>query len=155
MEFHKKPFHISQRWLMISLHPSLSKVSIAAIVALAKVHGSSLFLDAHLYFLRRVIHNFNDEDCKVILKQIAVAMGPTSRLLVGEFILPDQAHIGDDFTIRWMDFAMITLSGKERTRAQFEELFETAGLELVRVWPFLGPGQPQSVIETKLQESRA
>lgn len=49
------------------------------------------------------MHNFNDEDCKVILKQIAVAMGPTSRLLVGEFVKPDDAKMGDDFTIRWMD----------------------------------------------------
>lgn len=97
------------------------------------------------------MHNFNDNDCKVILKQIAVAMGPTSRLLVGEFILPDQAKLGDDFTIRWMDFCMITLSGKERTQADFEELFGTAGLELVKIWPFLGPGQPQSVIEARLK----
>lgn len=99
------------------------------------------------------MHNFNDDDCKVILKQIAVAMGPKSRLLVGEFILPDQAQMGDDFTIRWMDFAMITLSGKERTQSDFEALFDTAGLELVKVWPFLGKGQPQSIIEAKLKAS--
>ena len=90
----------------------------------------------------------------MILKQVATAMGPTSRLLIGEFILPDQAQIGGDFTIRWMDFAMITLSGKERTQKQFEELFDTAGLQLVKIWPFLGPGQPQSVIETKLKASQ-
>ena len=99
------------------------------------------------------MHNFNDDDCKVILKQIAIAMGPTSRLLIGEFILPDRAQVGDDFTIRWMDFCMIPLSGKERTQKMFEELFDTAGLELVKIWPFLGPGQPQSVIETKLKAS--
>lgn len=97
------------------------------------------------------MHNFNDVDCATILAQTAVAMGPTSRLLIGEFILPDQAKIGDDFTIRWMDFCMLTLSGKERMLREFEDLFEGAGLELVKVWPFLGPGQPQSVIEAKLK----
>ena len=101
------------------------------------------------------MHNFNDSDCHVILKQIAEAMGPTSRLLIGEFILPDQAQIGDDFTVRWMDFCMITLSGKERTQSQFEELFDAAGLELVKVWPFLGPGQPQSILEAKTKTSSA
>lgn len=80
-------------------------------------------------------------------------MGPTSRLLIGEFVLPDQATMDDDFTARWLDFSMITLAGKERTLAEFEELLDAVGLELVKVWPFEGAESLQRVMEAKLKGS--
>lgn len=53
--------------------------------------------DAHLYLLRRILHDFYDPACIDIVKNIASAMGPTSRLLVGDCVVPEKASMGDDF----------------------------------------------------------
>ncbi|GAB7365133.1 hypothetical protein MBLNU230_g6222t1 [Neophaeotheca triangularis] len=105
--------------------------------------------NAHLYLLRRILHDFYEEPCVEILKNVASAMGPTSRLLVGDFVVPDRAKVGDDFMIYWMDLSMMMLTGKEKTQKQFEELFAAAGLELLKVWPFAVGAQ--SIVEARLK----
>lgn len=77
-------------------------------------------------------------------------MGPSSRLLIGDFVVPEKAEVGDDFMIYWMNFSMMCLTGKEKTKREFEELLHAAGLELVKVWPFhVGA---QSIIEARLKQ---
>jgi hypothetical protein len=45
---------------------------------------------AKYYHLRRVLHDWNDEQCLKILKATKLAMDPTySRLLISDFVLPD------------------------------------------------------------------
>lgn len=85
-----------------------------------------------------------------IVKNIASAMGPTSRLLIGDFVVPEKAHVGDDFMIYWMDLSMMMLTGKEKSKKQFEEILDAAGLELVKVWPFVMGAQ--SVLEARLKQ---
>lgn len=67
--------------------------------------------------------------------------------------MPDQATRDDDFMARWLDFAMITLAGKERTLGDFEELLEAVRLVMVKVWLCAGGGSSQCVIEAKLKSS--
>src|SRR4051812_16082379 len=40
--------------------------------------------NAHIYFLRRILHNYQDDVCVKILTNNAAAMGPKSRLLIAE-----------------------------------------------------------------------
>jgi hypothetical protein len=44
---------------------------------------------------------------------------------------------------------MMLLTGKEKSVKQFEEIFDAAGLELVKVWP--SRGGPQAIVEAKLK----
>ncbi|KAE8443020.1 hypothetical protein EG329_002414 [Mollisiaceae sp. DMI_Dod_QoI] len=92
--------------------------------------------NAHVYFLRRILHDFYEPVCITLLKNIASAMGPTSRLIIADMILPDKTDIGGDMTIYWMDFSMMMLNGKEKTKGEFEEILDKAGLEIVKVWMF-------------------
>jgi hypothetical protein len=86
------------------------------------------------YVLSRVLHDWHDADALRILEVCRTAMGPGSRLLVVDAVLPERA-IEHPAAIR-MDLHMLLLFGaSERTRAQFAELFERSGLRLTTVYP--------------------
>lgn len=61
-------------------------------------------------------------------------MGPTSQLIIADMILPDKTELGGDLTIYWMDFSMMMLNGKEKSKKEFEEILDAAGLEIVKIW---------------------
>jgi hypothetical protein len=105
--------------------------------------------DAHIYLLRRILHDFYEPVCIKILKNVAAAMGPTSRLIVADLILPDKTEIGGDMTTYWLDFSMMMLNGKEKTKKEFEEILDAAGLEIVKVWMYHFGAQAQ--IECRLK----
>jgi hypothetical protein len=42
------------------------------------------YTDAYIYYFRRIMHNYPDPTCIEVLKNSALAMGPYSRLLIGE-----------------------------------------------------------------------
>lgn len=85
---------------------------------------------AKIYFLRRILHDWGDEACVKILRQLADVMTPESRVVINEFLMPD-AGAGPEAC--WADFVMLTFGGTERTAGQFEELFHAAGMELVKI----------------------
>ena len=76
-------------------------------------------------------------------------MGPTSRLIVADMILPDKTEMGGDMTIFWLDFSMMLLNGKEKTFTEFSEILDAAGLEIVQVWRYSFGTQAQ--IECRLK----
>jgi hypothetical protein len=64
-------------------------------------------------------------------------MKPSGRILLVEAILPpgDEPHPS-----KVLDFGMLTgLGGQERTRDEYAELLQEAGLRLVRVVPTASP----------------
>ena len=67
------------------------------------------------------------------LKNIADAMAPDSRLLIGEIVVPDKPE-GVDKTVYWMDLCMLIIGGKERSEKEFSDLLDSAGLKLVKIW---------------------
>ncbi|KAH8820715.1 o-methyltransferase-like protein [Xylogone sp. PMI_703] len=106
--------------------------------------------NAHVYLLRRILHDFYEPVCIQILKNVASAMGPTSRLIIADMILPDKTEIGGDMTIYWMDFSMMMLNGKEKTEGEFREILGAAGLEIVKIWRYSFGTQAQ--IECRLKK---
>jgi hypothetical protein len=101
------------------------------------------------YFMRMVMHDYADPVCVVILSQLAKAMGPDSRVLICEMVLPQR--VGEaDFASAVLDQAVMTMGGKERTEAGFKSLLEGAGLELVQVWRV--PGVPGACVEGELKK---
>lgn len=91
--------------------------------------------DAHIYYLRRITHNYYDGPCISILRNIGAAMGPSSRLLIAEFVVPEKTEVGEDMSTYWMDMVMLAIGGKERSAKEFGKLIEEVGLELVKIWP--------------------
>ncbi|EGS20257.1 O-methyltransferase-like protein [Thermochaetoides thermophila DSM 1495] len=97
-------------------------------------HTEQPVKNAHIYFLRMILHNYYDPVCITILKNQARAMGPDSRLIVCEMLVPDKVEVGAPMDVHWMNFSMLMLGGKERRLAEFEDIFEQAGLEIAGVW---------------------
>lgn len=95
------------------------------------------------YIMSHIIHDWGDEDCIKILKNIREVILDNGRLLVVEMVVPtgDTAHLS-----KWMDVAMMTMypNGQERTELEFRNLFEVAGFQLTRIIPTT---TPISVIE--------
>ncbi|MGW9429829.1 methyltransferase [Streptomyces decoyicus] len=82
------------------------------------------------YLLGSVLHDWPDDEAAVILRRCADAMIPGSELILLERVLadsgPDTRRMGD----MWM---MAMTGGQERTRQEWAELAEGAGLTLRHV----------------------
>ncbi|KAK5165055.1 uncharacterized protein LTR77_009152 [Saxophila tyrrhenica] len=89
---------------------------------------------AKVYYLRNVIHNWNDEPSKIILSQIAKAMASDSVVIVDDVIMP---QVGAGWKQSSMDLAMMTmLAAMERTKDHFSQLLNESGLQLRDVWTY-------------------
>ncbi|GAT29126.1 O-methyltransferase [Aspergillus luchuensis] len=86
---------------------------------------------AKFYYLRRILHDYPDSQCAHILQHLATAMGPDSRILVDEMLLPD---VNASWQATLADISlMISLGGKERTKKQWTELAERVGLRIEEI----------------------
>lgn len=89
---------------------------------------------AKVYYLRNVIHNWNDANSKVILKQIRGAMAEDSVVIIDDVVMP---KVGATWKQASMDIAMMTmLAAMERTEDHFSELLTETGLKLRDVWTY-------------------
>jgi hypothetical protein len=104
---------------------------------------ASIPTGADIYFLQRVLHDWGDEDCVRLLRRCATAMGDKSRMLLSEAVIPPG---NDPFYGKLTDLHMLvtTHGGRERTRAGWAKLLDTAGLCLQRLVP---TNSPLSLIE--------
>jgi len=83
------------------------------------------------YLLSHIIHDWSEEQCLTILGNCRKAMGPNSRLLLVEMVLPpgNAPHPG-----KLLDMMMLVgPGGQERTEQEYSELLAKAGLHLTRV----------------------
>lgn len=95
------------------------------------------------YVLSRVLHDWDDEQALRILGRVREAMGPGSRLLVVDQVIPagDGFHPG-----KFSDLQMlVVLGGRERTIEEFRELLRQAGLTIRAVrGPEAMPASPRT-----------
>ncbi len=85
------------------------------------------------YLLSNILHDWSDDQCRVILTNCRKAMKKKSRLLVVEMVVPpgNEPHIA-----KLLDLEMFVMTGgRERTEAEFRTLFESSGLHLSRIIP--------------------
>lgn len=124
---------------------------------------------AEIYFMRHVIHDWPQKEAVQVLQGCASAMTPQSKLLICEHMVsptyrtgsekgpatgaqeppqPLLANWGDAPTSR-LDLQVYTfVNAKQRTRAEYEDLAERAGLEVAQVWRNLGD---LSIVECRLR----
>lgn len=86
--------------------------------------------EARAYYFRTILHDYPDDKCLAILEHTVAAMGPNSFILIDDIIVPDK---GAHPRTTEMDYIMMTtLAAMERTRKQWDDLLDAAGLEVVQ-----------------------
>jgi demethylsterigmatocystin 6-O-methyltransferase len=87
-------------------------------------------LGAKFYYLRRIMHDWPDEKAAQILKNTAAAMGPDSRILIDDVVMPGT---GANWQATMADLSMMILAGRERSLNQYENLAKSAELRVEMV----------------------
>jgi hypothetical protein len=83
------------------------------------------------YLLKIVIHDWNDDDAFRILKNIRHSAPIHAKLILAEFLVPEEGM--QSWTL-FVDLLMLgELTGKERTKSEFDDLLATAGFKLDRL----------------------
>ena len=84
-----------------------------------------------LYLLRKVIHDWDDERARVLLRCCRAAMTEAARLIVVETVVPPGN--GPAYS-KLLDLLMLVYAGgRERTEREYRDLLESAGFSLGRV----------------------
>lgn len=100
------------------------------------------------YLLKHILHDWDDDAARRILlgAREALASNAEGTLLIVEMVLPETGapHVGKLFDLEML----LSVGGRERTRAEFESLFESAGLRLQRV---VQTATPLALLELSLR----
>lgn len=102
-----------------------------------EVLGHDFFLEqpvknAKVYLMRTVLHDWPDIQAARILGRVRDAMGPGSIVLICETMIPESGALLSSVL---SDMQMMgSFASLERTEAQWQALFEQAGLTLVQTW---------------------
>jgi ubiquinone/menaquinone biosynthesis C-methylase UbiE len=94
------------------------------------------------YVMKWIIHDWNDEQAKLILKNCRMQMKPEGRLIIVDCVVPEthEPHFS-----KFIDLNMLVMTGgKERTAREFEALLNAAGFKLLQV---ISTDQPTCIIE--------
>jgi hypothetical protein len=89
------------------------------------------------YILKQIIHDCDDDRAGAILAECRKAMPADGTVLVVERLLPEHARAGTETDLYFIDLEMLAMTpgGRERTEAEFRQLFAGAGLRLQQVVP--------------------
>ncbi|HXR90155.1 MAG TPA: methyltransferase [Steroidobacteraceae bacterium] len=88
---------------------------------------------ADAYLMRHVLHDWTDEQCVSILRNVRRVVPQQGRLLIVECVVPpgNERSISKDYDI----LMMVGPQGLERTEAQFRSLFQQSGFEVTGITP--------------------
>ncbi|KAF0720190.1 Aste57867_489 [Aphanomyces stellatus] len=108
-----------------------------------------------LYMLKYILHDWNDAECVLILKNIVKAASRGAKVLAIEMVLhsnvePAAATPGGLLSPSiFMDMSMLVLcTGQERTPEQYAALYKQAGIQFTRYIPTASPfGIIEGVVE--------
>jgi SAM-dependent methyltransferase len=96
---------------------------------------------ADAYVIKHVIHDWDDAQATVILRNIRRAMKPGARLLLAEGVyppridteLPSRGAAANDVNM------LVVTGGRQRSEEEFRALYEAAGFGLEKIIPTPGP----------------
>lgn len=97
---------------------------------------------ADAYTMKRIVHDWSDEQCEKILSSCRAGVTKGGKLLVIDSVVPADANYDPS---KVMDLMMMLFSGgKERTEKEFSALFAASGWRLNGIIP---TASPLSIIE--------
>jgi hypothetical protein len=103
---------------------------------------------ARAYLLRHILHDWPDHICRqILLNTIPALVAGKSRILIVEVILPP---MNPPVFGALMDIQMMNYGGGGRKERQWRAIFESVGLEIVKIWPV---AKNDSVMELVLKSS--
>jgi ubiquinone/menaquinone biosynthesis C-methylase UbiE len=89
-----------------------------------------------VYLLKHILHDWPDADCERILANVHRAADPGSRLVLVEFLVPEEPQPSP---VTLMDMNMLVmLGGRERTAGEVRALLAKSGFEVERIVPTHG-----------------
>ncbi len=109
----------------------------AGVLPRCRIDAGSFFetapSDGDLYVLRRVVHDFDDEQAAAILANLRRHMPTGATLVLMESVVPpgNAPHFAKALDLDMMIF----VGGRERTEREFAGLLDRAGFSSVRVVP--------------------
>jgi hypothetical protein len=98
---------------------------------------------ADSYIMKQVLHDWDDNVCISILQQCRASLHPGGKILVADRVISDEEPFSA-FNKIWDVLMSTVVGGQERTREDFNRIFNAAGLHLTRV---ISTGTPISLIE--------
>lgn len=85
------------------------------------------------YLMKFVLHDWDDERCVTILRNVARIMTRETKLLIIESVIPPG---NDPYPGKFMDINMLVITGgRERTEAEYRTLLDRADLTMARSIP--------------------
>ena len=98
--------------------------------------------DGDIYILSWILHDWDDDRCVAILRNIRRAMADGARLLVAEQVIPpgNQPSLSKLYDLHML----VMTGGRERREDEYRALLAQAGLNLTRIIP---TDVPRSIIE--------
>jgi hypothetical protein len=107
----------------------------AGVADRCEIAGGSFFdsvpAGGDAYMLKHIIHDWDDATASQILANVRRAIPPTGKLLLLEWVVPDD---GRDSFAKLLDLEMLVNgTGRERTRAQYDALLRKSGFALRRI----------------------
>jgi len=117
------------------------KITASPIAERLKIMGGDFFQEvpseADAITMKWIIHDWNDEQSVAIMKNCYNALPQNGKLILVEAVVPegDEMHIA-----KFVDLNMLVMTGgRERTEAEYRQLYEAAGFRLTRVVPTESP----------------
>ncbi|KAF2265443.1 S-adenosyl-L-methionine-dependent methyltransferase [Lojkania enalia] len=89
---------------------------------------------ARAYYLRNILHDHQDGQCREILRNQISAMADDSVILIDDIVLPET---GARWRATMADMNMMSaLAARERSKKEVFALLESVGLKVVKVWEY-------------------
>jgi hypothetical protein len=115
--------------------PTVLQQNSAAASSRLRLQGGNFFED-HLpvcdaYLLMQILHDWSDEESEKILKSIRRAAPLDAKLLIVEWLIPEDGK--PNWTLLIDMIMMAELTGKERTASEFKDMLARTGFRLDRV----------------------
>lgn len=98
---------------------------------------------AGAYVMKHILHDWNDDQCVRILKNVHAASPAHARVFVAEYVVPGPGmpHFAKLFDVHMM----CATKGQERTEQEYAGLYRQAGWKLVTTW--YPPSRLMGVVE--------
>lgn len=88
-----------------------------------------------VYVMKHIIHDWDDEHSLRLLKNCHASMQGNGRIICVDSVLPPFGDTGGTPAKLLDILMMLSISGKERTKAEWTELFCAAGFQISKFTP--------------------
>jgi hypothetical protein len=113
-------------------------VSDPAIANRLEYFGGDMFESvpaADVYIMKHIIHDWGDEECVRLLQNCCRSMEGEGRVICVDAVIPPMGNIAGS-PAKLLDINMLLfITGRERTEAQWNDLFRAGGLEMRSITP--------------------